>query len=485
MIRYPKIFCTIISFFYVFASYSVVYAQIELPPLISDGMVVQRHQAIPVWGWSEANAEIVISFAGQKKSVRSNAEGAWQTKFGPQEAGGPFSLQISHEKESITIQNILVGDVWLCSGQSNMEWVLRNTEHAKEEMASVNYEKIRHFKVPHAWSAMPSERVPGGSWAAATSENVGLFTAVGYYFAKTVHMEENIPIGLLNSSWGGSKIEAWMSPDALGKSKESIAQSMALLAASIESKTHTSRVNHAPAALYNKMLHPLFVFPIKGILWYQGESNATVEDEAYVYREQFEGLIKDWRAKWQKIDLPFYWVQLANYNSARNTETNSPWATIRESQAAALALPNTGQVVTIDVGNAADIHPRDKKTVGKRLAFVALNKTYGKKIFDYSGPVLTSFMVQGSTVKLIFNNCGSKLYAADSSKDVKGFEIAGKDNKFKPAKATIKNNTVILTNESVKQPTAVRYAWDDNPEAANLVGKSGLPAGPFRQKLRP
>jgi sialate O-acetylesterase len=228
------------------------------------------------------------------------------------------------------------------------------------------------------------------------------------------------------------------------------------------------------------MLHPLFAFPIKGVLWYQGESNADNVEEARNYREQFQNLIKDWRKSWHKPELAFYWVQLANFITNRDTEFSSPWAIVREAQTAALELPNTGQAVIIDVGNPNDIHPRDKKTVGTRLAFIALNKAYGRSDVRYRATVLDTYKVEGATVTLFFSDPVSKPAAEDGGNSVMGFEIAGADRRYKRANATIHNNTVVVSNESVKQPVAVRYAWKDNPEEANLIGDNGLPVGPFR-----
>jgi sialate O-acetylesterase len=238
--------------------------------------------------------------------------------------------------------------------------------------------------------------------------------------------------------------------------------------------------NHTPTALYNKMIYPLFGSPLKGVLWYQGESNADTVDAANRYSEQFKNLIKDWRRSWQKTDLPFYWVQLANYNSRKDTPTASPWAIVREAQTSALDLPNTGQAVIIDAGNPDDIHPRDKKTVGTRLALIALNKTYGKSDVRYQSPVLDTFKVEGSTVKLYFNTSAAKPAAKNGGNSILGFEIAGADGIYQAATALIQNNIVVLSSEAVAQPMFLRYAWSDNPEKASLIGDNGLPAGPFR-----
>ena len=612
-------------------------------------MVVQRREPIPIWGWSNTNTEIVLNFAGEKRSAISDNSGAWRTTFSPREAGGPYELHIASDRESITVRDILVGDVWLCSGQSNMEWILRNTENAAEEIANSKNSDIRHFKVPHTWALAPSERLAGGSWTAANPDSAGAFTAIGYYFAKKVNTETGIPVGLLHSSWGGSTIESWMSPEALGETNEEALGRMEQLSADAERRAKSIKdklsrwpdalvshveaadsdwssaeldesgwlevsapqlwesqglegvdgvvwyrktfhlnenqtagglvlglariddnditwvngykvgetnaydmvrrydvpakflksgenqiairiedtgggggiysdanllyietsdgrrlpltgrwkikadkvtvsmmtdANHTPTALYNKMLHPLFAFPIKGVLWYQGESNADNVEEALKYRGQFQNLIKDWRKSWRKPELAFYWVQLANFNSNHDTDAASPWAIVRDAQTAALELQNTGQAVTIDVGNPNDIHPRDKKTVGTRLALIALNKTYGRSNVSYSGPVLDTYEVEGAKVKLRFSNSTLKLAVAGGGKSVMGFQIAGADRQYKSANASILDNMVVVSNESVKQPVAVRYAWSDNPDQANLIGDNGLPAGPFELIIR-
>lgn len=631
--------------FFILINATSLFAKIELPFLISDGMVVQRGEPISIWGWNDANTEITLLFAGEIKTVRSTDSGAWRIAFSAKEAGGPYELQISSGKESQTIRDILVGDVWLCSGQSNMEWILRNTENAAEEIADSGNKNIRHFKVPKSWSTAPSDKLAGGSWTAATPETVGDFTAIGYYFAKKIYAETKIPIGLIHSSWGGANIESWMSPMALGETNEAALARMQKLSAdadnraiaikdklsrwpnalvsSIEKadadwsaatldesgwleisapilwesqgldgvdgviwyrktfllnekhaaggialgvariddgdttwinghKVGTTRLydqirryavpaeflkpgenqiairvedtgggggiystadllyvetsenekislagkwkikadkvtvslmtdaNHTPTALYNKMIYPLFGFPLKGVLWYQGESNADTVDTANRYSEQFKNLIKDWRKSWQKTDLAFYWVQLANYNSRKDTPVASPWAIVREAQTSALDLPNTGQAIIIDVGNPDDIHPRDKKTVGTRLALIALNKTYGKSDVHYQGPVLDSCKVEGSTVKLYFNNSAAKPAAKNGGNSITGFEIASADGIYQTAKALIQNNIVIVSSEAVAQPLLLRYAWNDNPEKASLIGDNGLPSGPFR-----
>jgi len=625
-----------------------VHAEIKLALLISDGMVVQRHEPIHIWGWSNPDTEITMKFAGETMSVKSDADGSWRAVFDAKEAGGPHVLQISSGSDATTVRDILIGDVWLCSGQSNMEWVLRNTENAKEEIANSENTNIRHFAVPQTWSAAPSDRLSGGSWASAHPDTAGEFTAVGYYFAKRIQSETGIPIGLLHSSWGGSNIESWMSPSALGETDEEAIRRMKQLVADAEHRSKSivetlsrwpnafvshvetadadwsaaeldesgwieisapqlweaqgfegvdgvvwyrkkfylnenqaagsivlglariddnditwinghkvgetnaydavrryivpgkflktgenqiairiedtgggggiytdadllyveasdgeklslagkwkikadkvsvsliTDANHTPTALYNKMLHPLLAFPIKGVLWYQGESNANNAEQAQNYRGQFQRLINDWRKSWHKPELAFYWVQLANFISNGDTENSSPWAILRDSQTAALELPNTGQAITIDAGDPNDIHPRDKKTVGTRLALIALNKTYGRNNVNYRAPVPVACRAEGAAVQLHFRHSASELAVAGGGSSVMGFEIAGEDGRFKAVKASIHDNTVVLSNESVRQPIEVRYAWKDNPEEANLVGSDGLPVGPFRTKI--
>jgi sialate O-acetylesterase len=624
---------------------SGLFAKIELPFVISDGMVMQRREPIPIWGWSDANAKITVTFAGKKKTVRSDGNGLWHTVFKAKDAGGPYELQIKSGAESQIIRDIMVGDVWLCSGQSNMEFVLRNAENGVEDIANSTNKNIRHFKVPHTWAPSPSDKLAGGNWTAANPDTSGDFTAVGYYFAQKVFAETGIPIGLVHSSWGGANIESWMSPAALGETPEAASARMQKLTADAEMRAQAIKdklsrwpnalnfqpdtadaywsaatldesdwleisapqlweaqgfdgvdgivwyrktfqlnekqaaggivlglariddkdityinghnvgntnlydqirrytvpaeflrsgenqiavrvddtgggggiysdaallyvetadgekislagiwkikadkvtlslmgnANHTPTALYNKMIYPLFGFPTKGVLWYQGESNADSVEQANRYAEQFKNLINDWRKSWQNPDLAFYWVQLANYNSRRNTATASPWAIVREAQTAALELPNTGQAVIIDAGNPNDIHPKDKKTTGTRLSLIALNKLYGKNNVDYRGPMLDTYKIEGLTIELYFSNSATKPVVRNGGDTIMGFEVAGSDGNYQPANASIQNNIVAVSSESVTQPVSVRYAWTDNPETANLIGENGLPLGPFR-----
>lgn len=622
-------------------------ANLELPWLLRDGAVLQQNKPIPIRGTSPANTTVAVKFGEDEQQTRSDAKGNWQTTFPGRKAGGPYQLSVTSGNDSITVSDILIGDVWVASGQSNMEWPLGNTDGAEAEISSTRNEQIRHFKVPKSWAVTPSDTLAGGQWLSAAPETLPEFSGVAWYFAKKVHAETGIPIGIINTTWGGSNIESWMSSSALGTAPEAAAgriekmisegesraeavkkslqrwpeasvkevknanadwsapnigeddwavieapslweqqgyqgvdgviwyrKSFTLNEAEAEGdvilglgriddnditwvngtevgrtnaydmartyqlpakilktginqiairvedtgggggiysnddllyfqtadgKQHSlagkwkikpdkvsvamlSDMNHTDTALYNKMLHPLFSIPVKGVLWYQGESNANTAGQAEKYRQQFKALISDWREQWNNPAMPFYWVQLASFDSKQDTEDASPWAILRESQTAALTLENTGQAITIDVGDPTDIHPRDKKTVGERLARIALNQTYGYNKVHFRGPRYESFAHKGDQLVLEFAST-SRLLTSDKSKTVKGFEIAGEDGKFKPINGKIKRNKVVILLSDGKMPVSLRYAWSDNPGGANLVDRDGLPAEPFRLNL--
>lgn len=622
-------------------------AEIELPWLLSDGAVLQREEPVPIWGIAMPHSEVTVDFAGEIQTTLTDDQGSWRVIFSPKKAGGPYSIRVTSKEFSKSVTDIWMGDVWLCSGQSNMEWLLRNSLGADAEIQSAPFPKIRHFKVPNSWAPEPSDVLAGGQWRVATREHLGEFSGVGWYFAKQVHTATGVPIGLINATWGGSKIEAWMSPTSLGRTTEAARDALTQLVAEGELRARSIKLNlnrwpgsvvskiteakadwsavtideidwlhlevpglwetqgyagvdgviwyrrifelnetqaagditlslgriddadvtwvngnkvgetsaydrvrtytvpkqflkvgvnqiavrvedmaggggiysdvdliywqaadgrrnslagkwkikadrvsvslldniqHTDTALYNKMLHPLLNVPIKGVLWYQGESNANSTDQAEVYRQQFPALIHDWRVRWNNPELPFYWVQLANFISKGDSPASSPWAILRESQTAALSLNNTGQAITIDVGNPLDIHPTDKKSVGERLARIALNKTYGHKKIHFRGPVFRSATIKRDHLILAFS-ASSRLTTRIKDAPVNGFEIAGADGQFQKVAGTLKSNKIELPLGKVTQPNTVRYAWSDNPEEANLMDSEGLPAEPFRTKL--
>jgi sialate O-acetylesterase len=619
-------------------------AKVELPLLFSDGAVLQRDQPLPVWGWASPGAKIEVQFDGRNATATAGKDGAWRVELPSHKAGGPYTLRVRGEGEDLVVQDVLVGDVWLASGQSNMEWPVSQSKDAQQEIARANDPLIRHFKVPKSWSEKPETRLSGGVWKAASPQTVGEFSAVGYYFARDLRASTGVPIGIINSTWGGSRIEAWMDGQTLGIETATLAKRMREVRAAedrdlgatqsklarwgklpaddsgwqhaelddsawvdiavptlwepagwlgldgvawyrtefqltaeqarqgvrvsfgrvddsdqawvngiavggITREYNTPRQYDVPAKilragrnvlavkvvddgggggihgdaeelhvqladgtrlplarewkfrvaqahldasdgkngietlLYNRMIHPVQSYPLRGVIWYQGEANAGDLADAYRYREQFPELIKQWRRQWNAPQLPFLWVQLVNFDTGQDVvadgRTESPWAMVRESQSRALALPATAQAVGIDIGEAKDLHPPNKQTVGHRLALAARHVAYGETLV-YSGPVYRSASFEDGRARLTFDLGSSALAVRGDGNEVHGFEIAGADRKFHPARATIDGDAVIVSSDAVAKPTAVRYGWRDNPEDADLINREGLPASPFR-----
>jgi sialate O-acetylesterase len=645
-----KVPCAILTALLVLPS--AAFATITLPDLISDGAVLQRDHEIPVWGKAPANTDVFVTLGEVTRSVKTNSSGEWRVVFPARGAGGPLTLAVAGGQYSQQVKDIYIGDVWIASGQSNMEFALRNADNADAEMAADDLPQIRHLKVPLTWSVAPATELAGGQWQPATGAYKGEFSAVGYFFAKKIHGETGIPIGVIGSNWGGSNIEAWMSPEALGKTLQQTQSAIEQLVAESKEKTNVVKetlqrwpgalvepmdpklielarsdwssatlntddwldidgtsvwesqgfpgmdgvvwyrktftlseqeaagalklslgriddnditwinghevgatkgydlprhyivpakhlnagvntiairvedtgggggiysppeslylqtvagnnqplvnnwkikadkvalspignMHHTDSALYNKMIHPLYAIPVKGVIWYQGESNANTVAAANHYPQQFQALINDWRQGWQQPELPFYWVQLANFNSRRNSEAGIPWAILREAQTAALVLPQTGHAITIDVGEPDDIHPRNKKAVGERLALSALYQTYGLKNTHYRGPVFTSVKARKNQLVVKFNTAKS-LAVRDKEKWVKGFEVVTADGTVTAVDGKLKGSSVVIQAKNVDKVTGVRYAWDDNPAHANLQDSAGLPAEPFRAKV--
>ncbi len=613
-------------------------AQVILPKIFSDNMVLQRNSPIPVWGWSRANEKVTVQFHNQKRITKADQSGKWMVRLDKETAGGPYQL-IVKANNTIQINNVLVGEVWLCSGQSNMEWDVSQSLDAKKEISSANNPFIRHIKIVHEINSLPRNDFALGTWQVCDTSTVGKFSAVAYFFAKKMYEELKVPIGLINSSWGGTNIETWISRQGFENSeefKEMIAdmpqisldslinlrtqvskkfienlqkakisnktisfkevrfddslwpelnqpeawetqslgafdgvvwlrktivlttndiKSKAILELSkiddddstfvngiligstnqwdadrkyvipegvlkegknviavrivdngggggiygkpenlklnlgnsfiplngkwkfqVESIKVESIENLYPSLVYNAMVHSLIPFAFHGVLWYQGEANVN---RAYQYRSTFPLLINDWRQKWNQGNFPFYFVQLATFGTEGNSNEGCPWAELREAQAMTLQVPNTGMVITTDIGDATSIHPLNKKDVGKRLAALALKNVYKKEIVC-NGPSYKSMEIVGNQIILSFDNLGAGLVTTDTYGYIKGFEIAGKDQVFYIAKAFIKENKVIVFNKNVENPTAVRFGWIGDASENNLFNKEGLPVIPFR-----
>ncbi|HVU57524.1 MAG TPA: sialate O-acetylesterase [Puia sp.] len=620
-----------------------LFAEVRLPRLFGDNMVLQRDKPIAVWGWASPGEKIAVQFNGQARTMKADKQGRWSLQLDPMAAGGPYQMTVGGK----TFNNVMIGEVWICSGQSNMEMPIAGwgkINNYQQEIAAANYDAIRQIKVPNTVAFVPQTDIPSGEWKVCSPQTAGDFSATAYFFARELYQKLHIPIGLINTSWGGTMVETWTSRGAFEQSDEfremirnmttttdikqlaeekkadlskkivaiqgsmagdeaqyaaadlddtrwphmklpgqweqagmgledldgvvwfrkiidisaaeagqpavldagkiddadetyvngvrvgatsdytthrqykipagvlkagknviairvqdtggnggiygepgelkctvgvheiSLAGDWSFRVASILINTATGP-NSAPTLLFNAMINPLIPYTIRGAIWYQGETNAG---RAYQYRKAFPLMISDWRQHWKEGDFPFYFVQLASWGANNgNSQRGSSWAELREAQVMTLSLPNTGMAVTTDIGNSINIHPKDKQDVGKRLAFIALNNLYGQAM-EYSGPVYQSLETDGHKATLHFSHTGSGLSTPDKYGYLRGFEIAGADHVWHYAKAVIQGNTVVVWQDEVASPVAVRYGWMDDALEANLFNKDGLPAPPFR-----
>lgn len=486
-------------------------AEVKLPPLFSDHMVLQSAAAVPVWGQADPGEAVSVEVAGQKKTAKASADGRWMVKLDPLKAGETLTLTVKG-KNTLTVSDVLTGEVWLGSGQSNMQMNVGAANNAKEEIAAANFPQIRMFTVDRVVAVSP-EKECGGKWVICSPATASAFSATAYFFGREIHQSRKVPVGLIHSSWGGTPIEGWTSMDAQqaerklapmlagweakmkvpfdeAKAKAQHEKQMAVWKTQVEKAKAEGRkppqapklqiaprlqTSH-PANLFNGMIAPVIPYAIRGAIWYQGENNAN-RPEANLYATQLSLLIKDWRQRWGQGEFPFAWVQLPNFKKPGDDPgAPSSWAVVREAMLQTLAVPNTGMAIAIDAGDADNIHPRDKQTVGKRLALWARAKVYGETI-PFSGPLPAGHKIQGNEVVLSFSHADSGLAAKGG--ELTGFAIAGRDKKWFRAAARIEGDNVIVSSPEVKDPVAVRYAWADNPQAT-LTNGAGLPASPFR-----
>lgn len=619
---------------------------VRLSRIFGDRMVLQRGTRIPVWGWAAPGSPVAVTLHGHTARGTADETGSWRVSLPALKAGGPYELDVEGSGPPIVVHDILVGDVWVASGQSNMELAVDAADSAAAEIVAAHDSEIRQFKVPLTYAESPAADLAGGSWTVADPAHVGAFTAVGYYFARDLRRAERVPIGIVNTTWGGSNVETWMSRRALGLSdsawaatarrwhaedaatRESLRVRLGGLPAvdsglvegranwadpslddsawatipvpslweragydgldgiawyrgafslseaearqgvrlalgkiddndiswvngmevgrtdgynrprrydvpasalragrnvvavrvqdtgggggmygdpsllyvevagerrplpsawkfrvgAVSFAADAQRINKVPTILYNRMLHPLLPLPIKGVIWYQGESNANSAAQAALYRPLFAGLIRSWRREWTGTPgaFPFLWVQLPGFGSVDSVPQDRPaWAVLRESQTAALALARTGQAVAIDLGEQANIHPRNKQEVGRRLALVARSVAYGERLVS-SGPTYQRHQVRGGRLLLAFEHLGGGLVSRSADGTVRGFAIAGVDRHFVRAQARIEGGRVEVWSTQVPHPVAARYAWADYPLYATLYSRAGLPAAPFR-----
>jgi len=623
-----------------------LHAQLSLPAIFTDNMVLQREAPIPIWGWAKANEKVEVRLNKQTKSTKADKTGKWMLYMDAEKAGGPYTLQVKG-KNMLEFKNVLIGEVWLCGGQSNMEFQVGYTGNwqmgvmnYKKEVANANYPKIRRIKIEHKINSIPENQATTTGWSICDTGTVSYYSAVSYFFARTVYDSIQVPIGIIDDNWGGTNIETWISREGFESSEEfkemigrmprihldslsklsirgsekriermqgtlfselnpkdfhqpqfddskwqtliqpglweaqvlgqldgvvwlrktitlsaeeanqdavlhlakiddndetyvnsvkvggidrwnadriytlapgilkegknviavrvidtgggggiygsesevkiSLGQKDISLAGDwkwqVESILKLTNENSLPSLCYNAMIHPIVPYGIRGVLWYQGESNAG---RAYQYRKAMPLLIADWRKKFGKPDMPFYYVQLATYTTYGNSNEGCDWAELREAQALTLSVPNTGMVVTTDVGDPTDIHPTNKQTVGIRLAAIALNNLYGKSLVC-RGPNFKDFEVNANVATISFNNTEGGLYTPDKYGYIRGFEIAGNDSVFHFAKAFIKGDKIQLYSDMVQNPIAVRFSWIGDASESNLFNKEGFPAEPFR-----
>jgi sialate O-acetylesterase len=443
-------------------SFLPVKANVSLPAIFGNHMVLQQNAEVTIWGWGKPGEEVTVTASWSQQPVRTKASNLakWEVKLNTPGAGGPHSLRVQGYN-TVQIEDILMGEVWLCSGQSNMEWNARMTiEHAEREIPQANYPSIRFFSVAHKTADGPQLDVEG-QWVVCTPLTMPEFSAVGYFFGRELHQTLGIPVGLINSSWGGTPAEVWVNPLALTKDK--------VLA---EAAARLKEVPWGPVQAgkaYYAMIAPLIPFRIAGALWYQGESNVG---DADTYAQLLPALIRNWRSEWSN-DFPFYYVQIAPFKGYGEDSG----VRLRDAQRRAMAEPKTGMVVVSDIGNVDDIHPRNKIDVGKRLANWALAQTYGKQGITFSGPLFRNMKVEGNKVRVSFDHAEQGLVA--KGKALTHFEVAGPDGNFVPATARIDGSTVVVQAKGVKSPAAVRFAWSNTAEP-NLFNKAGLPASSFR-----
>ena len=477
------------------------WAEVRLPALFGDHMVIQGGVPVHVWGWADPGESVEVEFLDRTAKATASADGRWRIHLDPARAGGPFALHVRGQN-SISLEDVHVGEVWVGSGQSNMVWPLQRSRDAEQEIAAADHPLIRYFKVELDTASEELEDV-SGEWLAVSPDTAAELSGVAYFFARHLQGELGVPFGIIQSAWGGTPAEAWTSVPTL-----SADPALAALVADFEAEAAKARGpyetalkrwearaaeakaqgaepprrpaipralrgQHEPGALFNAMVAPLAPYPIRGVIWYQGENNGS-RGQGLLYRRLFRTMIEDWRREWGIGSFPFLFVQLANYG---RVPPESTWPELREAQAMALGLRDTGMAVTIDVGNPTDIHPRNKQDVGLRLALAARAVAYGESDLEHSGPLFRQATVEAGALRLWFDHAGSGLEARGGA--LTGFEVAGADGVFAEALAEISGNTVVVSSATVSEPVHARYAWAADPKA-NLFNSAGLPASPFR-----
>ncbi len=490
---------------------SAARGEVRLPHVFGSHMVLQRDIVLRVWGWADPGEEVAVRLAGHHASTEADARGRWDVKLPPLKAGGPHTMTIEGGNR-ITLEDVLVGEVWLCSGQSNMEMGINKVANGEQEAAGADYPNIRLFRLPWKTAGEPQQDI-NVDWLVCSPKSVGSggwpnagFSAVAYFFGREIHREVGVPVGLIDSSWGGTRIEPWTPPagfaavpalaeivkiiqQATPRHERETAEALTKYAQWLPEarKTHEAGKSvlpppawpkhpldnhHQPTGIYNAMIHPLVPFGIRGAIWYQGESNHM---DGMLYFEKMKALIGGWREVWGQGEFPFYFVQIAPFGRLyKDDQLPRLW----EAQATALSISNTGMAVTNDIGDLEDIHPTNKLDVGRRLALWALAKTYGRTGIVYSGPLYKSMKVEGSRIRIRFDHVGGGLISSNG-KPLDWFTVAGTGRKFVEAKAEIDGDSIMVWNDDISRPIAVRFGWSMKAES-NLMNKEGLPASAFR-----
>ena len=459
-----------------FASHEV-HADPTLPAVFGDHCVLQRGQPVAVWGRADPGERITVRIARRSASAVTAGDGRWRVDVPALAAGGPHVLEV-HGHATLKVRDVLVGEVWICSGQSNMAWPVKAARDAEAEVANARHPGIRLFTVPRR-AALEAQDDIEAQWIACSPATVPGFSAVAYFFGRELQTALTVPVGLVHASWGGTPAEAW-TPDSALREEATLATLLArwderIAEAKARGAKDLTLHHHRPGNLYRGMIAPLVPLTVRGAIWYQGESNVS---RAWEYRTLFPAMIRAWREAWQRPDLPFLFVQLANFHSRKLHPGDSAWAELRDAQLHTLrTVPHAGMAVAIDIGEPDDIHPKNKQAVGKRLARWALHAQHGWERAP-SGPIFREHSVDGAEMTLRFDHVGSGL-ASRGDVPLEGFAIAGEDRVFHSASARIEGDTIIVSSSDVPSPRAVRYAWADNP-ACSLVNAEGLPASPFR-----
>ena len=474
---------------------STVMADVTLPNVFGEHMVLQRGQKNKVWGKAAAGEEVSVSIAAQNHKTKAGADGSWSVMLDPLDVGDPLTLTVKGKNE-IKFGDVLVGEVWICSGQSNMQWSVNSSNDADLERATAKHPKLRMINFPQIGVQEPIWTHPNSQWQTCTPETVGNWSAVGYFFGRQLQRTLDVPVGLINNAWGGSAAEAWVNRDLLTKTpsmrplierwmlsekafdelskKTDLTEDQKKQLAGMQNQM---RGNSRPANIYNGVLSSHIGYGIRGAIWYQGESNAG---RAYQYRDLFPLMIQNWRDEFAQGDFPFYWVQLADFLAEKPEPGDSSWAELREAQTMTMKrLPNTGEAVIIDIGEGKDIHPKNKVDVGRRLARWALAETYKVPGIAARSPIYKSMEKSGDKIVLTFENVTGGWRPFDVN-EPRGFAIAGEDKKFVWASAKIlPDGRIEVSHLAVKDPVAVRYGWADNP-VVNMYSQAGLPLTPFR-----